>query len=1008
MDFKKLGLWPHQRAAVKTCEAYFASNPNRSALVHLPTGTGKTGVMAVIAAMRSRDKAVLVICPSAALAKQLVHDISTRFWEKIGAPAEWRPDKTLLLLPSEVEAVAEALRKNIGKRIVVCATIQATQQIFAEQRHLLLSNSIGTVLFDEGHREPAQEWARAVRAFAVPTVLFSATPYRNDLKLFDVESGWISFLSFAKAVENSLIRGVEIQELSLSRDASEFAKQIVAIRSRCILEERFAPDCKVIVRANSEGSVRALFTAFEKALRGTRVGVLAIHNNFENTEELGQELRGDVPPQLYRRTERYLIHQHMLTEGIDDPACAILALYDPFTNERQLVQQVGRVTRHPSPGSAAPKALVVARQSDGALQTWRRFLSYDQACVDNGGKPPVRSDREVLESLVEALPQFDYVGGRFRSRVTFDSGISSDLRFPKAAVVFEIDANFSLNDFQQAVTAGLGQQDRYEAASGSNEDGDCRFHVSLSLSHSPFLEESIFQSASLEVTVYAKHGNRLLFFDSAGLWMDEAISGNGRVRGGVMSSLLPENPDCVVTSLAIKNADLGPLALRSRSMSGRSLATSGLFMGEQTYVVNRVTGRFAGARRNLTLARGRIRQEDQTLASADQYFEWTKEICDELDEQRAASIVFDRYASPIDTPDDTTPLNILIDVENLNGEFVDDAQLFVEIDAENSCVDVAEGDDGPSGYSFWFDLQVAVEKVRVWIRWDREKKKYWLASSELSAIKLRENAKITLAHRLNQQQPFRLIPRSPNTLYAYGRFYSTNLRLDRPSGPAKLVLDLLTPIASLRSISSEKGNLSARAVSWPDASLFGFIDKALLGENRRSRPLGEGFDYLVCDDLGQEVADFIGVTEGNTPRLALIAAKWKAGIPAVSAAALYDVCSQAVKNLAYMKLDSQELPGSPQKWNHDWALNGGRVPRMRAGTSSAEFRRKFATVRATPSARREMWLVLGGGVLSKGALESGFRRRLPQPHVLQTFHLLLSVLSSSQSVGVELKIFCAE
>ena len=39
-------IWPHQRAAVEACNHYFKSAGARSALVQMPTGTGKTGVMA--------------------------------------------------------------------------------------------------------------------------------------------------------------------------------------------------------------------------------------------------------------------------------------------------------------------------------------------------------------------------------------------------------------------------------------------------------------------------------------------------------------------------------------------------------------------------------------------------------------------------------------------------------------------------------------------------------------------------------------------------------------------------------------------------------------------------------------------------------------------------------------------------------------------------------------------------------------------------------------------------
>lgn len=1005
---KELALWEHQRSAIEMCEKFFASFSTRSALVHLPTGTGKTGVMAVVASMRAVEGPVLIICPSSALVAQLVEDIGERFWRKVDADTSWKPDKTLHLLPSALEDVARQLGQRRDGRYVVCATIQTMQQLFAVGRHRILEPHIGTILFDEGHREPAPEWAKAVRAFSVPTILFSATPYRNDLKLFDIEDKWISFLSFAEAVEAAVIRGVEVSERQLSKSAREFAKQVVAIRNQAIGEGRYSSEAKMIVRAASEDAVRALFQAFLEETRATNDGVLAVHNTFDLEGPDGRQMRGDVPPRLAERAERFVIHQHMMTEGIDDPGCTMLALYDAFTNERQLVQQVGRLTRNPNPGTTPKCALVLARKGDGVQKTWKRFLDYDNACIANAGRPPVRNDSSVLESLVEALPRFDYMAGKFRLRVDFDEPLGEELRFPRSAIIYTVGEGFEIDSFERDVSAALLQDDRFERKVGKTLAGQCHYHVSLALKQSPYLEESIFHTASLEVTIYALCDRRLFFFDSGGLWMDEHVVDGDRLSGDKLISLLPDHPDCAVTSVAIKNADLGPLALRSRTMSGRSLATSGVFMGEQTYVVGRATGRYGSVARSITLSRGRMRQLSGTRVTASEFLEWAVTVSGELNREVRASPLFSRYASPVGPPTDATPLNVLIDIENLNGEFLNDAGDTVEINPDHACVEVLGCEDGPGGYGRYFDLEANDEWHRVWIKWDTRKKKYWLNSSTLSAIKLRDNERITLTHRLNQQQPFRLIPSSRECLYAYGQFYSVDLRLDVLNGPARLVLDLIQPVSGLLASTSEKGALVGAAETWPEGSLFRFIDLALCPGARRHRPLGTPFSQMVCDDIGQEAADFIALDDEHEPRVALIAAKWVSGPAGVSASALYDVCSQAVKNLSFLKIDSQELPGTAQKWNHDWRLNGGRVPRLRAGTTSAEFRRSFAIVRRNPRSRREMWLVLGGGILSKEALESGFKSGAPQPHVLQTYHLLLSVLSSCQSIGVNLRLFCAE
>ncbi|MEG8025950.1 hypothetical protein QP162_19240 [Sphingomonas aurantiaca] len=71
-------------------------------------------------------------------------------------------------------------------------------------------------------------WARVVRGFAVPTVLFSATPFRGDLKIFDVDDDHIHFLGFTDAVDQHLIRGVEIDEQPLPLSHEDYALDLVA------------------------------------------------------------------------------------------------------------------------------------------------------------------------------------------------------------------------------------------------------------------------------------------------------------------------------------------------------------------------------------------------------------------------------------------------------------------------------------------------------------------------------------------------------------------------------------------------------------------------------------------------------------------------------------------------------------------------------------------------------------------------------------------------------------
>ena len=460
----------------------------------------------------------------------------------------------------------------------------------------------------------------------------------------------------------------------------------------------------------------------------------------------------------------------------------------------------------------------------------------------------------------------------------------------------------------------------------------------------------------------------------------------------------------------MKNTDLGPVAINSRTMGARSLAVSGVFMGEHLHVVTRAAGRVGTNRRAVAFARGRVRDGEGAKWTPQEFYDWTGDVEKELRKKAPGAALFQRFAMPAATPAATDPTNILIDVNDLRDEFVDEQDKTADFDLDHVCVDVVPDPGGPPDFPYRFGVVINGSPVTVWIRWDRKKQKYWLRSDALSAFKLKENPRISLTRRLNQKQPFRIVVAGSPIVYAFGGFYAVDLDLRRPGGAGTMLLNLTHGVAGLDAITSEKGSLSGAARTWPRGSLFQFIDQALQ-PGSRTKPFGEPFPMLVCDDLGTEVADFIGADDGaasTLPRAVFIAAKWKDGNPGVSASLVYDVCGQVGKNLSYLKADARDLPGTPQKWNGPWRLNGGQVPRMRAGADAAAVRGTLGRVRSDPNAQRAFWMVLAGGILSKTALEQALARNVPQAHVLQLAHLVLSVHSACQSVGADFRIFCAE
>jgi hypothetical protein len=279
----------------------------------------------------------------------------------------------------------------------------------------------------------------------------------------------------------------------------------------------------------------------------------------------------------------------------------------------------------------------------------------------------------------------------------------------------------------------------------------------------------------------------------------------------------------------------------------------------------------------------------------------------------------------------------------------------------------------------------------------------------MDLLTVKDRPKATLTSRLNASQSFRIIPTTPGYIYGYGQFYGIDIRLNG-AGIGSTLLALVNTVPELSQVSSEKGTGGVGEPTWGADGVFRVIDDALCGKNSACK-LASIFSFsdLVCDDLGDEMADFIAMSE-NERVVVFLHAKCaeKTGI---SASALYDVCAQTTKNLAFLRFGAERFTGTTNNWNKAW--NGGPkstysvAKRIRSGSKSgSELRRELTKLLSHPMTRREAWIVLGN-TLSRKHFAREMRASSVKPEMLQMAHLLMSTYSACKSVGVELRVFCS-
>jgi hypothetical protein len=440
-------------------------------------------------------------------------------------------------------------------------------------------------------------------------------------------------------------------------------------------------------------------------------------------------------------------------------------------------------------------------------------------------------------------------------------------------------------------------------------------------------------------------------------------------------------------------------------------------MGDHMNVVTRASGRVSSTsatsktiklQRYVGFSTGRLREGSGKLLTASDFFDWSAKLEEEINVGNSGSPLFGRFASPAGAPDDTQPLNVLFDLaqiaEHFHAEGSEDDGLMVE----DACVDEDTSGSHSDGFSFSLSINGNLRNGR--IKWDKERNKYIVTSAELEEFTSKDNDKVTLVKKLNQAQPFRIVTNTPFIVDAFGRFYNIKLQLDPKRGPGAAMLDLMTGVPGLASLGEEKGDVKAGDSTWPADSVFGLFDREV-GPRKGNYvgAFGERFSTVICDDIGgkavSETADFICMDAGRCV-LAHLKAKNKGS--KYGASNLYDVVGQATKNLLFIKPDSQEFPGDGSKWDNLWTDEGkGKLRRIRHGKGPGrKVREAFMEMRGRPSTRRQVWLVLGN-ILSKRSVTAEMSKANPQPESIQVYHLITSLHSACQSIGVELRIFCS-
>lgn len=916
-------LWPHQSQAIR----FVIRRLNAKAaacLVRMPTGTGKTGVIACLSHLSANGR-TLVLTPWSNLRDQMTSALKTTFWSQISASIPH--GKTVHMLPS----TAEDVLKDIQVKVIVCTFATLTE--LRREKPLIykeLSNFIETVIVDECHYEPAVEWGRAVKGLNKPMVLLTATPYRNDLKLFRIDGKSNVFqFTHANAENKFIIRKLDFEALSDNKDIRLLVHEFVTQWKTLQLAKRLATNNpRAIVCCSGAADIR---TAVQ-ALKEEGVEAIGIHEQFKTSD--GSAFYKDVPS--LDNPAQVWVHQNKLTEGLDDYRFCTLVFMCDLNSDRKLVQQIGRILRTHKTDIPNTSALVMAPAEFELAERWQAYLEFEKITqvLDTG------HFRDVVNKLLGLQPSVEYFDGRFRKRFQPDDLSSNpQVAIAPSVLIRKIQPDFKLADYIEDCTDSLNLNDVFILG---NENAPCQksqehaLWVYASIDNSRILADRSFYEITLEAHCAVVAGDYLLVSDTTGTYprtlLEERTTGIGAAD---LSRLIDKTYR--VTNVSTSSAVPFDTVARASEHRGHNLNAIPSSLTDRVQICRAARGsRPGGNRRYVGLHRGRVREElserMRRRHTVSAFKAWACSISTILAAKSDNNPLLERYMQPSSAPDSLVAVSLSIDlsqadiqVEDLSGATLTISESSVKVKA------CTKGTPNLFDCEFTFiDCSTYPRRmhvVQLVVEYQQAKGRFWFKTRGFTDVhvNVQDNSKSvrkSVAEFLNQNQDLVLIGIEGGALVYQGKnFYE----IDYEYAEKALVGQIMRP--DIRPCATEKGTetqigaaqkAGKKATEFIEYSLFKRIAELKL-------PLEFTPDLIVCDDMGTECADFI-LASSTQRELALVHAKAGKGA-GISASSFHEVVAQAMKNLVYLT-QSGDTPSGVSGWKASERWNKTDIPRL--------------------------------------------------------------------------------
>lgn len=455
---------------------------------------------------------------------------------------------------------------------------------------------------------------------------------------------------------------------------------------------------------------------------------------------------------------------------------------------------------------------------------------------------------------------------------------------------------------------------------------------------------------------------------------------------------------------SMSNMDVSDNAVRRRNIEAIDLKSSFSPIYASKYILNSIRIKDQDSNRiTLALNTSKINRLGKK-GSFEDYLQWVIQVVDKIENFQPQESYLDNFSTPIkvqETLGRLVPTSILFhfgelldqldrgDVERI--EYRVDDQKIRSIDFQhfigsfNTFCEVSVNEVEGTERAIYrvtnpIDKRLQLKKLKSSMR---------ISSSKLKNIYIvYATSEIRLIDYINNTQSFIVTFSEFDVVYTNKRLFKDNKLLAN----LDTFINVLEEYPALGSILSEKGTVEANMSRFESNTLFDFVDSVLALDS----------DYLFCDDLGNEFADFISIY--NQRSVCFYHAKYASS--QFSASDFQVVIAQALKNIGNMIPSSAQLEQKRERWNSLYSRSN--IAMMRKGDSVENGIVSFTKTLNHPNATSHIYIVVNYISKSRVISELNELRKggNTSAQTIQLFWLLSSFISTCKELGFQAHITC--